>query len=65
MTTMNRPENSAVIDTARFICWAETRSASELIDRRISGATVPTVPAKSQYVMTPRTMPQRSLSVPW
>ena len=64
-STMNRPEKSAVMETARFICWALTRSVSELMESRISGATEPTVPAKSQKVRTARTSPRRSVSFPW
>ncbi len=65
MTTMNSPENSAVIETPRFMACALTYSVPpRLMSLRISGATVPTVPANSQKVITPRTMPNSSLSVP-
>ncbi len=36
-----------------------------MMSSRMLGATVPAVPANSQNVMTPRTMPNSSLSLPW
>lgn len=64
MSTMKRPENRAVIETARFIDAASTNSLSVLMSSMTAGATVPAVPAKSQNVTTARTMPSRSRSLP-
>ena len=70
MKTMNRPENKAVIETARFIwlrlTWglATWSIGPPLISVRTLRATVPIVPANIQKVRTPRTMPVSSLSFP-
>ena len=68
--TMNRPENRAVIETARFI-WLRLMYGFDtwsigppLMSVRMLRAIVPTVPANSQNVRTPSTMPARSLSLP-
>ena len=65
ISTMNRPENRAVTETARFIDAASTNSWSVLMSSMMAGATVPAVPAKSQNVTTASTMPSRRRSVPW
>jgi len=55
---MKIPENRAVMLTARLLIPSEMRSSD-----RMAGATFKVVWAKSQKVMTARTMPRMSRSV--
>src|SRR4051794_24206686 len=57
-TTMKMPENNDVIDTARFASVCSTPSWSLM-----PGITLSSVWAKSQKLMTARTMPSSHLSV--